>query len=84
MLLQEIESDPDLKRLVFEFFYCFSRFEFSLKANEHAKKNRKVHSEENEIHKVAADWGKFWRTYEKSYVLSSEARELLSSHYYYK
>ena len=70
MYLHEI--DNELKKLTFDFFYKFSRFEYSLKANNFGKPVGK--------HKKAtADWPKFRSEYEKNFILSVVASDLLQN-----
>ncbi len=64
------EIDNELKELTFDFFYKFSRFEFSLKENGFGKPQRKKNI-------ATADWILFRETYEKEYTPSSEAFDLL-------
>lgn len=65
------EIDTELRDLVFSFFYKFSRFEFALKENDYAKpRGRNV---------VSPDWKLFREQYEGTYILSSEASDLLEN-----
>ena len=64
--------DQELKSLVFDFLYYYSRFEFSLKENGYAKPcgaNRRAE----------ADWPKFRKKFEDTYLLSDESKDLLLS-----
>ena len=70
MFYQELDNDG--LELVFRFFYKFSRFEYSLKANNFCK------ADGNKC-KASADWIKFRETYENEYALSDAATGLLQS-----
>ncbi len=55
------EIDADLRKLVFDFFYCFSRFEFALKEAESFSKR------EGKSGNVEPDWQSFKDRYRDSY-----------------
>lgn len=63
---------PNLSSIAFEFFYCFSRFEFALKENHYLRSE--VPGENAE-----PSWEKFWRKFENQYTPSTEARRLLAN-----
>jgi len=63
---------PELSKLAFEFFFWFSRFEFALKENGYL--NSLVDGARDE-----PGWDKFIVRWHPKYVLSEEARRLLTS-----
>lgn len=63
---------PDLSKLAFEFFFWFSRFEFALKENGYL--NSLVDGA-----KAEPGWDNFVDHWHPTYVLSVEARRLLTS-----
>ena len=69
MFLHEI--DNELKELAFNFFYKYSRFEYSLKANGFCRAD-------NKESKASADWQKFREQHEDRYHPTEEAFGLLA------
>jgi len=68
--LRKEEISSDLSAHAFEFFYCFSRFEFSLKENEYLKWEKPGSNAE-------PGWKKYTLAWQGTYTPSKEANELL-------
>jgi hypothetical protein len=64
------EISSELSRLAFEFFFCFSRFEFALKENRYLQCTT-VGA------KAEPGWGAFSDKWRDKYEVSAEARRLL-------
>ena len=60
-----------LEKLVYRFFFAFSRLEFSLKESGYYRKDRFGGSEPN--------WQQFQKKYEKSYLADDSVRELFKN-----
>lgn len=71
MRLEEI--DDDLKKISFEFFYWFSRFEFALKENNFLK-------DKNVGSKAEPNWEEFREMFKNRYIASTEANRLIQLH----
>lgn len=71
MRLKEI--DDDLKKISFEFFYWFSRFEFALKENNFLK-------DKNVGTKAEPNWEEFREKFKNEYAASAEANRLIQLH----
>ena len=71
MRLEEI--DNDLKKISFEFFYWFSRFEFALKENNFLK-------DKNVDAKAEPNWEEFREKFKNKYAASAEANRLIQLH----
>ena len=69
--MQKNEISTDLSEKAFEFFYCFSRFEFALKENTYLKNEKPGSNAEPSWHKYTEIW-------QGRYGPSKEAVELLS------
>ncbi|NNE32457.1 MAG: hypothetical protein HKN40_08820 [Winogradskyella sp.] len=67
------EISSNLKNLSFEFFYWFSRFEFTLKENGFLK-SEQAHA------KAEPSWEKFREMYKNDYNISHEANDLIKLH----
>lgn len=68
--MRKEEISSDLSAHAFEFFYCFSRFEFSLKENEYLKCEKPGSNAE-------PGWKKYTLAWQGTYTPSKEANELL-------
>jgi hypothetical protein len=67
------EIDNELKDASFDYFYWFSRFEFSLKENKYLKDHRAGV-------KAEPSWEEFRKKHRTEYVLSKEASRLKALH----
>lgn len=61
----------DVKEIVYDFFYKFSRFEFALKESGYIKTGAR--------NSALPDWKKFYTKYQTDYVLNKQERELFLS-----
>lgn len=68
MLLND--ADGDLRELIFQFFYSFSRFEYALKENSYLKSSAQGSA-------AMPGWGQFEREWFAKYVISASAAKLI-------